>query len=254
MRSRRGAGSGEQLAALLRCNPAAGVAALAIVLVIWIGQFVWSSASLAAAAGGTASLAAPTADRPDTPGENGEFRFLDTDDSGRPVRWRCGPIHFRTNSTFGPPDGEALAVEAATRVGDAAGLTLVWDGPTADPPPGPRSGRDDDAVWVGWLPADSNEFSDTTAVGFAAPHFGDAAGRRALVGSTIVLDGGADLAPGRVAGHSWWAVLLHEFGHLAGLDHVDVRAEVMYPNVNEASPGDYGPGDRTGLSALWPAC
>ena len=45
------------------------------------------------------------------------------------------------------------------------------------------------------------------------------------------------------------AVVLHELGHLVGLDHVEAEGELMQP---EAQPDvtDWGPGDREGLAAL----
>ena len=41
--------------------------------------------------------------------------------------------------------------------------------------------------------------------------------------------------------------MLHELGHLAGLSHVDDKAQVMYPVIGAA---DYAAGDRAGLSQL----
>jgi Zn-dependent protease with chaperone function len=45
------------------------------------------------------------------------------------------------------------------------------------------------------------------------------------------------------------AVVLHELGHLVGLDHVTAADQLMYPQVQ---PGvtDFGAGDLTGLAAL----
>jgi hypothetical protein len=44
------------------------------------------------------------------------------------------------------------------------------------------------------------------------------------------------------------AIIVHELGHLVGLQHVPDPAELMYPkNVGQL---DLGPGDREGLAAL----
>jgi hypothetical protein len=45
------------------------------------------------------------------------------------------------------------------------------------------------------------------------------------------------------------AVVLHELGHLVGLDHVTAANQLMYP---QSQPGvvDFGAGDLTGLAAL----
>ena len=43
--------------------------------------------------------------------------------------------------------------------------------------------------------------------------------------------------------------MLHELGHLVGLDHVTAANQLMYPQTR---PGvtDFGAGDLTGLAAL----
>jgi len=45
------------------------------------------------------------------------------------------------------------------------------------------------------------------------------------------------------------AVVLHELGHLVGLDHVTAASQLMYP---QTQPGviDFGTGDLTGVAAL----
>jgi hypothetical protein len=44
------------------------------------------------------------------------------------------------------------------------------------------------------------------------------------------------------------AVILHEIGHLVGLDHVNDQAELMY--LRGGTLTDSGPGDLTGLATL----
>ena len=50
--------------------------------------------------------------------------------------------------------------------------------------------------------------------------------------------------PQRVRG-----VILHELGHLVGLDHVDDPRELMYPRPT-VQGDDFADGDRRGLAAL----
>ena len=49
---------------------------------------------------------------------------------------------------------------------------------------------------------------------------------------------------------SWVATILHELGHVAGLNHVARHSEVMYPEIDAESPVTYGSGDLAGLQAL----
>lgn len=46
------------------------------------------------------------------------------------------------------------------------------------------------------------------------------------------------------------ALYMHEFGHALGLEHVDDRAQLMYPQVSSTRPDVYASGDRAGLQAL----
>jgi hypothetical protein len=49
---------------------------------------------------------------------------------------------------------------------------------------------------------------------------------------------------------SWIATILHEFGHVAGLNHVARHSEVMYPEIDSSAPAVYGSGDVAGFRAL----
>lgn len=48
----------------------------------------------------------------------------------------------------------------------------------------------------------------------------------------------------------WLSTILHELGHVAGLNHVSETGEVMYPYLTIASPVAYQPGDLAGLAVL----
>ena len=48
----------------------------------------------------------------------------------------------------------------------------------------------------------------------------------------------------------WVSTLLHELGHVAGLNHVSDAGEVMYPYLTSTSPAVYTPGDLSGLQVL----
>ena len=48
----------------------------------------------------------------------------------------------------------------------------------------------------------------------------------------------------------WVSTVLHELGHVAGLNHVAVKGDVMYPYLTLTSPVLYSAGERTGLQIL----
>ena len=83
--------------------------------------------------------------------------------------------------------------------------------------------------------------------GSLAVSLGD--GPRVYVTGTVSLDAGqfpqiAADSPATASG-----IVLHELGHLVGLDHVDDDSQLLHP---ETVPGvtDYAAGDLTGLSRL----
>ena len=49
---------------------------------------------------------------------------------------------------------------------------------------------------------------------------------------------------------TWIATILHELGHVAGLNHVARHSEVMYPEIDAESPAVYGAGDLAGFEEL----
>ena len=52
------------------------------------------------------------------------------------------------------------------------------------------------------------------------------------------------------SGASLGAVLLHEIGHVVGLQHVGPSTQIMAPAANPNSPGHLGTGDLAGLATL----
>jgi hypothetical protein len=72
-------------------------------------------------------------------------------------------------------------------------------------------------------------------------------GRPVFVTGIAIFDATNSLSSGR--GGQWRQVMLHELGHVLGLDHVDDPNSVMYTGP-VAQPGEYGPGDRAGLWEL----
>jgi hypothetical protein len=67
----------------------------------------------------------------------------------------------------------------------------------------------------------------------------------------VVLDRDVSLVrPGFGPGLTRGNLVQHELAHVIGLDHVQDRAQVMFPSISDRSPDGYGSGDRAGLAQL----
>lgn len=66
-----------------------------------------------------------------------------------------------------------------------------------------------------------------------------------FVGASVQLAAGANLD---AAG--WMSTILHELGHVAGLNHVSRAGEVMYPVLSANPPVVYSAGDLAGMAVL----
>ena len=195
------------------------------------------------------------------PGEH-EFQRLqpgsDTSSSkDTPVAFSpCRPIHWVYNPAGAPADGLAAVQDGFARLAAATGLEFVFDGETDEVPDRDRAAylpaKYDPDRWAPVLVAwsDENGFRDLVGhvTGVTRPDMvtlGD--GRSVYVSGVVVLDS-ADLSEAALADRAVVrATVLHELGHLVGLDHTTDRTQLMF---SESRPGivDYGAGDLRGLA------
>lgn len=174
---------------------------------------------------------------------------------GQPVTYAsCHPIQVAIYPAGGPPDAVQLVRDAVAQMRAATGLDIVvagafgghaanWnfkDGPITP----------DDPISVSWQDGQAiAELTDDIAgIGGSRVLTGPGGSER-LVAGTIALSREYYASLTQRGDHAEaLAVLLHEFGHVFGLAHVDSSGELMYhDNIGRTS---FGPGDLEGLHRL----
>jgi hypothetical protein len=227
-------------------------------------------------AGPTTSTPGPTTTQPPTtttappvrlapapvaPAERGFHSFIAREDDGDPIAWDpCETIQFVVNSRLAPPGAAEILSEAIGQVTAASGLVFEDRGATDEAPVITRGMRDEARYGEGWSPvlvawtdeAEQSELAGLVA-GVASPYWVSTShGESEHVTGLVHLDG-PDFQGLLDAGRRSEAVrvVMHELGHLVGLDHVEDTTQVMYHNRDGRGLADaaWGVGDLGGLAA-----
>jgi hypothetical protein len=186
---------------------------------------------------------------------------------GHIVRWSCDPITYRVNVRNAGDKSAALrdVKGAVARMSQASGIRFQYLGTSTELCQTAGTVRSAHLL-IGWHPKGSSFFGGVAGKGSYSPTIiTDTAGkqRASISRGCVAINSSTKLRPGfgsayrttpgggyqaySVRGH----VLLHEIGHAMGLDHVNSKAEIMYPVADlSRKPVRLGSGDKRGLAVV----
>lgn len=187
------------------------------------------------------------------------YKFLATNDDGTPVGYSpCRPLHYVVNATLAPKGAERLVEDSIRTISEATGITFINDGPTSEAPSPTRAPYQKNLYGDRWAPLLIAWTTPEQAPQLKGPvigtggstHFSFDDGPKSFVTGSLELDApqiAEDLDRAEGAAYAT-AVILHELGHVMGLEHVDDRAQLMYPEIG--APDGLADGDLNGLYEL----
>lgn len=189
------------------------------------------------------------------------FVLQDFGGTGQPVVAYdpCRPIHYviRPDNTL--PGGEALIRESISVVSAASGLQFVYDGTTTEAPADERKPYQPERYGKRWAPVLITWSTPQETPGLAGDIAGDGGSTSIeapgqpliLVAGQIRLDAPdlAGILATRPDGAAQvQAIIMHELGHVLGLDHINDPTQLMHAD-NTGLQG-FAAGDRAGLALL----
>ncbi len=187
------------------------------------------------------------------------YKFLATNDDGSPVGYSpCRPLHYVVNAALAPPGAGRLVEDSIRTISEATGITFINDGPTSEASSPTRAPYQKERYGDRWAPLLIAWTTPEQAPQLKGPvigtggstHFSFGDGPKSFVTGSLELDAPQiteDLDRAEGAAYAT-AVILHELGHVMGLEHVDDPAQLMYPEIG--SPDGLAAGDLNGLYEL----
>lgn len=183
----------------------------------------------------------------------GEFT---TFDGSSPVTWQpCAKVSVLVNPG---PFGQAAVDEVRAAFREIAAVTgLSFVVATSDETPRTDwahslGGRTAPPVLVGWVAPEETDMLRPGAAASTVANPVRSDGRLSIVTGAIALDENvyADFRPAAGAGRTRRNLLLHEIGHLLGLDHVS-GGGLMDEVVDATTRDGFHPEERSALAAVY---
>lgn len=192
---------------------------------------------------------------------NDSYRFMNTGHGkqGYVAYDPCRPVHYVIRSENMPDDGKRMITEAIASVSDATGLQFIYDGVTTEDPAERRQLVQEERYGSRWAPVliawvTPQEEPDVAGgtIGLGGSSFVSAGNSpTAYVSGAMLLDAPQIENLTRFPGgyEQARAIVMHELGHVVGLDHVNDPEQLMYAESN-LEVTEFGAGDLTGLAKL----
>lgn len=206
------------------------------------------------------SMPPPQADAQETrilpavrpPADPGEYAFLRRE-GGTPVTYSpCRRLEVVVNTAGAPPEAMPVVADAVAQISRASGLSITVAGETREQyraerkpyQPG-RYGERWAPILIAWAGPNAVPEFQQAAVGLGGSLAIDTAlSDPAYVTGSIVLDREFFADPGN---HGYLSeVVLHEMGHVVGLDHVSDESQIMWEGGLHGA--QLGSGDLAGLA------
>jgi matrixin len=169
-----------------------------------------------------------------------------------PARWGTCKIGYRVNPRRMPPAGLADLHEAMRRITQASGIRFHYLGRTATVPSARYGGPGRNKIVVAWAPP-------AKSGGLLAPGIGGVGGTSRtsnrllsgylLINSAYSTTGDTGFGSGMPNG----LVLMHELGHVVGLNHSPDQRQIMAPG-SPLRAAVWGAADLTGLRKVGSRC
>lgn len=197
----------------------------------------------------------PLGTPPPTPKGRGGFVFSVTQhgDDNTPVTYSpCQALGYVVNDELAPPGSDRLLREAVAEVSALTGLQFNFEGPTRETPSGGVHARTRGPILVAWTtPEQVSELAGRIAgLGGSTAQWAGPGSVGHYVSGEVALDAPqlAALLQREDGQPLARAIIMHELGHLVGLDHVNDGSQLM--NRRNRGMLQFGDGDRRGLALL----
>jgi hypothetical protein len=192
---------------------------------------------------------------------SGAYSVLRIGKDGVPVRYNpCVDQRYVINPLSAPAGAVDEVRAAFTRLSAATGIRFVDAGTTTETHglfgqrdiTQSRYGSGWAPILVSWTSAAVEPLLAGGTLGYGgSTSYWRGDSDEAYVSGEVVFDTDQSvLAPGFGPGLTRGNLVLHEIGHVVGLDHIDDRSQLMNASIHSGSPNGYGAGDLAGLAQL----